>query len=152
MGKRGYTYSPLEAANGLRLLTIDAVGENRGELRCTMKHFSFDTAPPYGALSYEWGNTGFKKRLILNNKHFDVGENLRNALWYLATMEFFISSDVRGPRNTNHRLTWLWVDALCIDQRNTAERNHQVRLMGDIYKNAIEVFVWLAQELPVTLE
>jgi hypothetical protein len=38
---------------------------------------------------------------------------------------------------------WIWIDALCIDQQNVAERNHQVRFMGMIYKMAQEVFVWL---------
>ena len=40
----------------------------------------------------------------------------------------------------------LWVDSICIDQGNFEERNHQVRLMKDIYKNASEVVVWLGEE------
>jgi Heterokaryon incompatibility protein (HET) len=39
--------------------------------------------------------------------------------------------------------TWIWIDALCIDQQNNSERNHQVRVMGKIYEMAIEVLVWL---------
>jgi len=38
---------------------------------------------------------------------------------------------------------WIWIDAICIDQQNIAERNHQVRFMGMIYRMAQEVFVWL---------
>lgn len=36
-----------------------------------------------------------------------------------------------------------WIDAICIDQNNTIERNHQVELMGQIYRNASRVRVWL---------
>ncbi|XPS68715.1 hypothetical protein M3J09_001001 [Ascochyta lentis] len=38
---------------------------------------------------------------------------------------------------------WLWIDALCIDQTNVSERNHQVQQMGTIYSNAVEVISWL---------
>ncbi|KAI3585791.1 heterokaryon incompatibility protein-domain-containing protein [Fusarium oxysporum f. sp. albedinis] len=37
----------------------------------------------------------------------------------------------------------LWVDALCIDQTNIKERGHQVNRMGEIYKKADKVVVWL---------
>lgn len=36
-----------------------------------------------------------------------------------------------------------WVDALCIDQQNDAERGHQVNFMGDIYRRADCVLAWL---------
>jgi hypothetical protein len=37
----------------------------------------------------------------------------------------------------------LWIDAICIDQSNIEERNHQVPLMKTIYSNATTVRVWL---------
>ncbi|PVI07619.1 hypothetical protein DM02DRAFT_608709 [Periconia macrospinosa] len=37
----------------------------------------------------------------------------------------------------------LWIDALCIDQCNLYERNHQVAIMGEIYSRAEKVIVWL---------
>jgi len=36
----------------------------------------------------------------------------------------------------------LWIDAICIDQSNIRERNHQVRQMLDIYQKADFVLVW----------
>jgi len=36
----------------------------------------------------------------------------------------------------------LWIDAICIDQLNVEERNHQVPLMKTIYRNATAVRVW----------
>ncbi|KAJ0323393.1 hypothetical protein Brms1b_001793 [Colletotrichum noveboracense] len=39
----------------------------------------------------------------------------------------------------------LWVDALCIDQSTHGERNQQVMIMGDIYKSARQVVVWLGE-------
>ncbi|EPE27442.1 hypothetical protein GLAREA_04233 [Glarea lozoyensis ATCC 20868] len=40
----------------------------------------------------------------------------------------------------------LWVDALCIDQSNIAERSHQVLLMETVYKKAFAVVTWLGEE------
>jgi hypothetical protein len=37
----------------------------------------------------------------------------------------------------------LWVDALCINQKNESEKSHQVKMMGDIYSGAQQVLTWL---------
>jgi len=37
----------------------------------------------------------------------------------------------------------LWIDAICIDQTSPTERNQQVTIMGDIYKQSWRVLVWL---------
>lgn len=44
-----------------------------------------------------------------------------------------------GPR----RWKYFWIDAICIDQSNTLERNHQVQMMSEIYKSAQFVMIWL---------
>ena len=41
---------------------------------------------------------------------------------------------------------YLWVDALCINQRANDEKSHQVNLMSQIYEKASRVFVWLGDE------
>lgn len=50
--------------------------------------------------------------------------------------------------NTNYgpSLTYIWIDAICIDQENLAERTMQVSLMGDLYRKAKTVLVWLGYE------
>jgi hypothetical protein len=42
-----------------------------------------------------------------------------------------------------------WIDALCIDQSNVAERNHQVQLMKDIYSKVCctQIFVRLSSSV-----
>lgn len=40
----------------------------------------------------------------------------------------------------------IWIDALCINQKNIAERNMQVAKMGEIYAHAIRTIVWLGPE------
>ena len=38
-----------------------------------------------------------------------------------------------------------WIDAICIDQDNTPEKNHQVNLMWNIYATAFSVVAWLGE-------
>ena len=37
----------------------------------------------------------------------------------------------------------LWIDAICIDQRNLEERYSRVRRIGSIYRNAVKISVWI---------
>ncbi|OQN96190.1 hypothetical protein B0A48_17697 [Cryoendolithus antarcticus] len=84
-------------------------------------------APSYTALSYEWGLPTSPGAIVLNGESRSVRRNLYNALAYLP-------DHITGP---------VWVDALCIDQANAHERNHQVRAMGEIYGCASLVIAWL---------
>jgi hypothetical protein len=40
----------------------------------------------------------------------------------------------------------LWIDAICIDQRNSVERNQQVQMMSKIYTRAENVCIWLGEQ------
>ena len=42
----------------------------------------------------------------------------------------------------NH-VAYIWVDALCIDQRNLTEKAEQIPLMGKIFAGADHVLAWL---------
>jgi hypothetical protein len=40
----------------------------------------------------------------------------------------------------------VWIDAVCINQKDLAERSVEVGRMGDIFRNAIRVVIWLGPE------
>ena len=48
-------------------------------------------------------------------------------------------------RPSLHHATHFWIDAICIDQENVSERNHQVRMMKSVYSQATLVLVWLGR-------
>lgn len=55
-----------------------------------------------------------------------------------------------GAAMTNHRevsknwaTSYIWIDAICINQQDLAERSAQVTIMGDIYRTAQMVAIWL---------
>jgi hypothetical protein len=40
----------------------------------------------------------------------------------------------------------MWIDAICIDQKNLPERSSQVQMMGTLYEQAKSVIAWLGPE------
>ena len=40
----------------------------------------------------------------------------------------------------------IWIDAICINAQDLAERSSQVRLMRRMYGNATQVLVWLGND------
>ncbi|KAK4222942.1 heterokaryon incompatibility protein-domain-containing protein [Podospora fimiseda] len=83
----------------------------------------------YEALSSAWGPEGHAEFIhIGDNMHLSVRENLVGALRHL--------------RRTDQERT-MWIDAICINQRDLAERNKQVARMGQIYTQAIQVVIWI---------
>lgn len=86
----------------------------------------------FEALSYVWGSHFDQKTITCNGKPLQVTRNLHRALVRL-----------RGERTQR----CVWADALCINQKNTNERGHQVRLMRTIYKAASRVVIWLGEDL-----
>lgn len=40
----------------------------------------------------------------------------------------------------------LWIDALCVNQRDLIERAAQIQMMTEIYGKACQVVVWLGEE------
>ncbi len=77
--------------------------------------------PQYEALSYMWGSEEDPMILEIDGHQLSVRNNLWQALKQLRPKE--------GKRI-------MWVDALCIDQENNKERNHQVEQMSKIFAQA----------------
>ena len=86
---------------------------------------------PYEALSYVWGSPDAKVTMKVNDKPFEVTANLYDALSCLRQTE-------------EERV--LWVDAICINQAHDFEKSSQVSMMGDIYRNAADVIIFLGKE------
>jgi len=102
-------YQPLdENIASFRLLALHPRSHGGG-ITCNLAHDTWQNGTEYDALSYAWGSTLNKKRIELNGKPFLVTENLHSALEHLQG---------RDQART------IWIDALCIDQENTNERNH----------------------------
>lgn len=123
-----FRHEPLDLDSpSLRLVKLLSQSVD-GQIECRMRLASIDE--DYTCLSYVWGDPGSGKWISINNRSFFVRENLWN----------FLSC---ASANKNVRSRWLWIDAICIDQSNTIERQHQVQQMGEIYSGARGVISWL---------
>jgi hypothetical protein len=105
-------------------------------LRATLVEVLLDEAPAFEALSYCWGEPS-PPDAILIRRDGDTGE--RDSLPITRNC----GNALRRLRNaTTPRM--LWVDAICIDQTRTDDKNAQVPLMGEIYSAAERVLIWLS--------
>ncbi|KAH6865669.1 heterokaryon incompatibility protein-domain-containing protein, partial [Alternaria rosae] len=116
-----------------RLLRLSP-GDFSDELHVELEQVLLDGTFNYEALSYVWGSTDHLVSILVGPSReytISVTQNLATALQHL--------------RNANESRV-LWVDAVCIDQSNLAERSYQVTLMSDIFRAASRVTVWLGPE------
>jgi hypothetical protein len=121
----GYQYSAIGPQH-IRLLRY-APGSKGSDIRLQIQVFDRRAKPPYAALSYVWGETNPRRTISLDGCRFDTGPNLYNALQSMR----------KGLPE------WFWVDAICINQDNTTERNEQVQEMTKTYANATFVASWI---------
>lgn len=84
----------------------------------------------YNALSYTRGKTSKNETISIGGKAcFTVTANLYAAL----------------KRLRQHTVKTVWIDAICVNQADIAERSAQVKLMRAIYTSATCVWVCLGQ-------
>jgi hypothetical protein len=115
--------SPLDQHHGNQ-----APSESSKPVSCTLFHVSLEAKPAYIALSYTWGDTAHRVGILVNGATIMVTKNLEAAL--------------RHVRLQDKPLT-LWIDALCINQSDEAEKNEQLEQMRQIYVQALSVVAWL---------
>ncbi|KAH8682947.1 heterokaryon incompatibility protein-domain-containing protein [Tricladium varicosporioides] len=114
----------------IRLLILQP-GEAGSALHGRLELACIDNDPVYEALSYTWGAPEATSVLHCQGLSIPLTANLYDALSRLRLLD-----EVRI----------LWVDQICIDQNDLAERSEQVSLMGEIYRGAEVVNIWLGEE------
>ncbi|KAF2198951.1 hypothetical protein GQ43DRAFT_359511, partial [Delitschia confertaspora ATCC 74209] len=109
------------------------------ELYCDIIHVNLFDHPKYEALSYTWatytwaypeGDATPLKRIFCQGKYIPITSNCELAIRRL-----------RQP--VGKRI--VWIDALCINQSDVRERNHQVSLMKQIYSSSVQTVVYLGE-------
>jgi hypothetical protein len=139
-------YQALESGRSeIRLLNIVRLPNSNGNTSCQIQTVSLDDNPRYVALSYVWENPNVTNDIVLEGKKHPVTTNLWSALSHIASC-FDSELDRLGENLGNHggtSPTLFWIDALCINQKDTTERSHQVQLMQRIYQSATLVLSWL---------
>jgi len=149
-----FKYEPISGQQ-IRLLHIRR-GRYGEDLECDLRAKSLtEVKGSYEALSYCWGMDEPSEVIFVNQwqllgdgqtfsqkrAEFPIRPNLLNALRHLR-------SEYRG--------VLVWVDAICIDQRDTttanAEKNEQLSMMSDIYSSAKNVCIWFGDSDETSVE
>ncbi|GAW17767.1 hypothetical protein ANO14919_072340 [Xylariales sp. No.14919] len=101
--------------------------------------------PSFEALSYCWGEAQPEEEIYVH-----VVDTAQSSS-YDATMSIRpnLATALKHLRDPTSSRT-LWIDALCINQRDLVETNRQVARMGSIYALATRVVAWLGPATPTS--
>ncbi|KAI0157473.1 heterokaryon incompatibility protein-domain-containing protein [Xylariaceae sp. FL1272] len=181
MHRNVYQYTELsDSLSQIRLLSLIS-SEMECGIKYSLSIFSVLNAPKFAALSYTWGDAepNDSEHEMVNNKEaaesedgddkahltetdgveqsrhsividdtvVEIGRNLHDALFQLQRLAREESVDGQEME------LFLWVDAICINQKDQTETSSQVSIMNQIYSGASRVLVWLGKdtrsEMPV---
>ncbi|KAK7533862.1 heterokaryon incompatibility protein-domain-containing protein [Phyllosticta citribraziliensis] len=84
----------------------------------------------YTALSYTWGSGGFDCAIECDGGSLPITTSLDTAL--------------RHFRQKDHSVV-MWIDQICINQKDGEEKKQQIPLMSKIYSRALNTAVWLGE-------
>jgi hypothetical protein len=100
------------------------------------RHVHFGTREGYyEAVSYCWG--------ALDRPHVVSIKDHAGQLIVTANVDLILSYLRKSTKNRKS-----WIDVLCIDQEDAVEKAVQVQKLGEIYREAAKVHVWLGAAVP----
>lgn len=125
-------YQPLSSPDTIRVLTVFECDNEDDDIECHLAEIPLSEVngedQGYTALSYAGGDLKFTHEIWLGDQRFLIGANLDGAIRHLRRQD---------------RPIRLWIDAVCINQGDVIEKNHQVQQMRNIFSAASETIIWL---------
>lgn len=135
ISERAPLYTSLEKEKKeIRLLQVTRSAQSDGidtRFVAQLVQVALEDNPTYVAISYTWGEQSAVG-------HFFDSNGVETALGYSQVILDIVTTLV-PPEGT----LYLWIDAICINQEDHDERASQVMIMGDIYKQAQQVVIFL---------
>ncbi|KAH7144164.1 heterokaryon incompatibility protein-domain-containing protein [Dactylonectria estremocensis] len=111
----------------IRILVIEP-GKYGDKLICQLETVDLDQKPDFEALSYCWGDKLSMETVLVNDHYHQVTTNLYGALQRLRY---------------NDKPRMIWVDAVCINQKDDNEKAHQVNMMKYIFTTATSTTLFI---------
>lgn len=128
--QRSFEYQALHGTNSIRVIKIFPALKRDSPIIIDLSEFTLNSSIEYEALSYTWDDQKPTRDITCNEKSLFVTDNIFQA--------------IRQLRSRKARKRMLWIDAICINQKDQAEKTSQVSMMGNIYARAQRVNVWLS--------
>ncbi|KAL8652544.1 MAG: hypothetical protein Q9226_004227 [Calogaya cf. arnoldii] len=156
-----YEYSKVDSkGQEIRLLTLLPL-DYCHNVHVTLKNVALNSPPSYEALSYTWGSAqdtvpilirndeGFESVLpeSIESSTKEPGSWMQHGASQFSTLEVTRNLAVALDQlRLDRKPRVLWVDAICINQQDVQERSAQMQLMGNSYRYAHQMTVWLGPE------
>jgi len=142
-----FSYCPLQDVSSARFAIIEPESFKNDFIFITLVQRPLKEGFFYEALSYTWGDESDKVVIACR-------EDTRDPNATQPNMPAFAGLAIsRNCYNAIRRLSLpdsrvVWIDAICINQEDLAERSAQVRMMGDIFTLASRVVAYIGEETP----
>ncbi|KAK1749907.1 heterokaryon incompatibility protein-domain-containing protein [Echria macrotheca] len=125
-----HIYTPIKR-DEIRLLILNP-GSGDEPISCFLENYPVAKPKRFAALSYVWGidTPETRRQILLDGCPVSVTANLYAFL---------------SQHREDDLCSVLWVDAVCINQKDLAERASQIHLMKRVYESAEEIIIWLGE-------
>jgi hypothetical protein len=154
-----YCYSRLSEKGSIRLLRLMPHEDQKAPIQCQIVEYHLQKPGQgthlYEALSYVWGSEKHPQPIYIQpdgesndsptaKTKQDVGHHssLGGKSYLLITKNLHTALSYLRNRFLERVM---WIDAICINQKDSDEKGQQVQSMAKIYTNAIRVVVWLGE-------
>jgi hypothetical protein len=135
----------------IRLLTVHGPTDDSALMKCSMEVVSLVDKPIFAALSYTWGGEPRDHQVTIDPNQVAVTQSCYDALRIFRDQWFDAQILTPAPEGLSpaiqdlrqRRIKRLWIDQLCVDQTNLAERASQILLMRRIYGDAAAVWAFI---------
>ena len=136
-------YRPLGEGE-IRLIKI-LPGNWNTPLQCELEHVAAGDQVKYVALSYAWGGSNDHEWMKLNGRDHRIKTSLAAALRRLRDYLSRVNKGADTMIRVDTQSFRVWADALCLNQNDIDEKQHQVPRMGTIFSRAEDVYIWLEE-------
>jgi hypothetical protein len=165
LGQFEFVYEPLPTTSSIRLVHLLSSSGDDPVIRLSTRAVDLDDNPQYDAISYTWGppislfrtkqeRDGLQDQqipIICDDQILNIRQNLYDFFRAWQVM-IRAASDADDERTVSARKAGLlppnelWIDAICINQRDKDEKSTQVSMMGRIYSQLQKLIIWLGPE------
>ena len=158
-----FRYRPLNTticASEVRLVRIEKSVDYEPGFFLTLRHATLEEKPHFNALSYTWdqdlvwmprNRSPLDDLFSILDRRGSISESVRCRIvirdgshegWLLVrqNLALFLSAACRS--NQTWEMEWIWIDQICINQDNHAEKCHQVNQMDRVYSSAVSTIIW----------
>lgn len=116
--------------NQIRVLDLDPTCYSSGVLKCSLVAVSLDDPGlRFNAVSYRWSDDK-SMTILVDGQRLFVSHTVHTIL-----------CSFKADGNSDPRR--VWIDSICINQSNQAEKEWQIGLMQRVYSQAERVIAWM---------